>query len=252
MINPEKRSAIWLLHNQGTAVRQISRLFKVDRNTVREIIKNRGQMPDSIRSDHIVIDEELLIGLHGECDGYIQRVYEKLAEEHGIEIGDSTLSRKVRHLDLGEPKNQRCGQVADEPGAEMQHDTTVYTRVRLGGSLTRLVASMIYLRFSKLRYLKFFRSFNRFKMKGFLHEALMFWQHGAPNCIIDNTNLARLRGIGKNAVIVAEMEQFARHYSSNSFAMKEVMPTEKPAMKGVFSPLKPIFFQAANSRTSRI
>ncbi|MCP3903568.1 MAG: helix-turn-helix domain-containing protein, partial [Planctomycetes bacterium] len=168
--------------------------------------------PDSIRSDHIVIDEELLIGLHGECDGYIQRVYEKLAEEHGIEIGYSTLSRKIRQLELGKPKNQRCGQVADEPGAEMQHDTTVYTRVRLGGSLTRLVASMIYLRFSKLRYLKFFRSFNRFKMKGFLHEALMFWKHGAPNCIIDNTNLARLRGIGKNAVIVAEMEQFARHY----------------------------------------
>jgi hypothetical protein len=40
----------------------------------------------------------------------------------------------------------------------------------------------------------------------------MFWRYVAPSCIIDNTNLARLRGSGKNAVIGAEMEQFAQTY----------------------------------------
>jgi hypothetical protein len=49
-------------------------------------------------------------------------------------------------------------------------------------------------------------------MKCFFHEALMFWRYVALVCIIDNTNLARLRGTGKNAVIVPEMERFGKQY----------------------------------------
>jgi hypothetical protein len=49
-------------------------------------------------------------------------------------------------------------------------------------------------------------------MKCFFHEGLTFWEYSAGICIIDNTNLARLRGSGKNAVIVPEMEQFAKQY----------------------------------------
>ena len=49
-------------------------------------------------------------------------------------------------------------------------------------------------------------------MKCFLHEALSHWGYAAEVCIIDNTNLARLRGTGKDAIIVPEMEQFARQY----------------------------------------
>ena len=49
-------------------------------------------------------------------------------------------------------------------------------------------------------------------MKCFFHEALTFWQYVADDCIIDNTNLARLYGTGKNAVIHPEMAQFAKQY----------------------------------------
>ena len=75
-----------------------------------------------------------------------------------------------------------------------------------------MVASLIYLRYSKRRYLKFYRAFDRFKMKCFFHEALTFWGYAARQCIIDNTNLARLRGTGANALIHPEMEAFARQY----------------------------------------
>jgi hypothetical protein len=93
----------------------------------------------------------------------------------------------------------------------MQHDTTVY-QVTLAGRRTRLIASLLYLRYSKRRYLKFYRTFNRFAMKCFLHEALMFWGYAPRRCVIDNTNLARLRGAGSSAVIVPEMEAFAERY----------------------------------------
>ncbi len=199
------------MHTEGIAKRRIARLLNVDRKTVGEIVRQRGEKPESARSDKIELDTRLLIRLHGECDGYVRRMHERLREEHGITIGYSTLTGKVRELELGKHKNRRCAMVPDEPGAEMQHDTTKY-KVRLGQSLVNVIASLIYQRYSKMRYLKFYRSFNRFKMKCFFHEALTFWGYCAPVCIIDNTNLARLRGTGKNAVIVPEMERFSERY----------------------------------------
>jgi hypothetical protein len=94
----------------------------------------------------------------------------------------------------------------------MQHDTTVYT-IKLGDQPNKLVASLIYLRYSKRRYLQFYRGFTRFKMKCFFHQALMHWGYSARQCIIDNTNLARLRGTGRDAVIVPEMAAFAKQYA---------------------------------------
>ena len=212
MIDPEKRKAIYFLYMQGIALMEISQQMHVDRDTVRTIIELKGEMPDSKRNDKIELDGQLLIRLYGECDGYIERMHEKLSEDHGIAIGYSTLTRMIRDLGLGKAKNQRCDQKPDQAGAEMQHDTTVYT-LPLGGKAAKVVCSLVYMRYSKMRYLKFYRCFNRFQMKCFLDEALRFWGFSAPICIIDNTNLARLRGIGKHAVMVPEMEQFARHYS---------------------------------------
>jgi len=135
-------------------------------------------------------------------------VYEKLTEEERIQVKYSTVTRLVRSLGLGKPQEQRCDRVPDKPGAEFQHDTADY-EIPLSGIANRLIASLMYLRYSKRRYLKFYRAFNRFRMKCFLHEGLMHWGYAAPVCIIDNTNLARLRGTGKNAVIVPEMIAFS-------------------------------------------
>jgi hypothetical protein len=117
----------------------------------------------------------------------------------------------IRELGLGQSRNERSDQVPDVPGAEMQHDTSPYT-LKFADRRVNVVGSMLYYRYCKLRYLKFYRSFDRFKMKCFFHEGLTFWEYAADDCIIDNTNLARLRGTGKNAVIVPEMEQFAKQY----------------------------------------
>jgi transposase len=175
------------------------------------IIEQKGQLPVHTRQDKIQVDADLLKRLYQECDGYAERVHEKLVEDEGIRIQYSTLTRLLRELGLRRSREPRCERVPDEPGAEMQHDTTRYS-IRLGGAPAMLVASLLYLRYSKRRYLRFYRMFNRFRMKCFLHEALMFWQHAAPVCIIDNTNLARLRGTGKDAVMAPEMEAFTQQY----------------------------------------
>lgn len=211
MIDPDKRKAVYFLHQEGMGIREISRQLNISVNTVKTIISQKATLPDTIRKDKIKVDPELLIELYNDCSGYVQRIYEKLTEEKGITIGYSTLTRLIRELPIGKPKNERCDQVPDEPG-EMQHDTSSY-EIMINGKRTRVIASLLYFRYSKCRYLKFYLSFNRFKMKCFLHEGLTFYGYSAPECIIDNTNLARLYGTGKDAVIVPEMALFAKSYS---------------------------------------
>lgn len=191
--------------------REMARRLHLSRNTIRAIIRGQGAERPSTRPKTVRLDEELLRSLYSACQGRVQRMWEKLTEEHRIQVTYSTLTRRVRELSLGAQPVLRCARVPDEPGAEMQHDTTVY-QVRLGEQKVRVVASLLYLRYSKRRYVKFYPAFNRFRMKCFLHEALTFWGRAAKECIIDNTNLARLRGLGEQALIVPEMASFAKQY----------------------------------------
>src|SRR2546430_6240863 len=211
MITADKRKAVFLLHQEGMPIRQISRQLRLSRNAVRRIIAQSGQMPPSMNRPARRLDPELLRQLHQECDGYAQRMAEKLREEHGIAVKYSTLTRHLRELGISMPMSQRCERVPDEPGAEMQHDTSPFT-LRVGSERLRLQASLLYLRYSKRRYLQFYPLFDRFHLKCFLHLALTHWGYAPRICVIDNTNLARWRGLGANAVMVPEMEAFTKTY----------------------------------------
>ncbi len=227
MITPDKRKAVWQLHEEGMPKREISRRLHISRMAVQKIIKDKGEISQQVRSDKIEVDPELLIDLFAQCKGFVQRVHEKLTEEHGVEIGYATLTRLVRELRLRQPEKRLAAQVPDMPGEEMQHDTTVY-QLKIGPSKLKVVASLIYYRYSKIRYLRFYRHFNRFRMQCFFHEALTFFGYAARDCIIDNTNLARLSGSGKNARIHPEMEQFARKYGFR-FVCHEIGHSDRKA-----------------------
>ena len=212
MIETDKRKAVFLLHQEGHSAREIARLLSLSRNTVRTIIGQGGAPPaPQPRADKLPLDEALLRRLYQECQGHVARVHEKLVEEEGVVVAYSTLAQRLRQSGISDPPKVRCQHVPDEPGAEMQHDTSLY-QVELAGRRTRLIASLIYLRYSKRRHLRFYRAFDRFRMKCFFHEALTFWNYAAQQCIIDNTNLARLCGTGAKAIIHPEMEAFARQY----------------------------------------
>jgi hypothetical protein len=63
------------------------------------------------------VDPDLLKRLYQECDGYAQRVHEKLVEDERIPIQYSTLTRLLRELGLSRSGESRCERVPDEPGA---------------------------------------------------------------------------------------------------------------------------------------
>ena len=135
MIPEHKKEAIHTLHDEGRRKKEIARLLNIDPKTVRKILRSNGTGSAKVRKDKKVVDIELLKDLYERCDGYAERIFEILTEEHKSDIGYSTLTRLIREEGIGQKKNQRCHQVPDVPGEEMQHDTTVY-RVKLDGKAT--------------------------------------------------------------------------------------------------------------------
>ena len=160
MIDAELRRAVAALAESGMSAREISRRLKISRNTVGGLIARGGAEPHAARPRKIELDPEMLARLYAECDGYAQRVHEKLIEEEKIQVRYSTLTRRLRELGISNPPSRRCARVPDEPGAEMQHDTSSY-KVTLAGARASVIASVLYLRYSKRRYLKFYRRFTR-------------------------------------------------------------------------------------------
>ena len=210
MIDLKMRQSIWQMYQAGMPMRQIASMFNIDRKTVKKIIKQRGEPPASERGDKISLDEDHLKEIFKECQGRVERVCEKL-ENEGVDIGYSTLTRRVRELGLRDRKKERAQRVPDIPGEEFQHDTSPYN-IWVGGVKMKLQASLIYYRYSKVRYLRFYISFTRFHMKCFFHEALTYFGYVPRTCIIDNTNLAVKEGTGKNAIFNIEMVAFAKIY----------------------------------------
>ena len=105
MIETDKRKAIYLLHQEGMEAKEIARRLGVSPTSVRTLIQQKGTR--TIRKDKQLIEPELLRRLYQECQGRVQRMYEKLVEEERIQVKYSTLTRMVRELGLGAPAQAR-------------------------------------------------------------------------------------------------------------------------------------------------
>jgi hypothetical protein len=234
------RETVRTLFNEGKRKKEIARFLAIDVKTVRSILREEPGIQES-RKDKILLGYDLLKTLHSECDGYAQRMHEILTEERKIPIGYSTLTRLLREYGIGEKPEQRNQKYPDIPGAEMQHDTSVYT-LKLGGERRKMVCSGLYFRYCKMRYVKFYTRFNRFRMKCFFHEALTFFGCTAKTCIIDNTNLAVLYGTGERAVFHPEMLAFARKYGFHWKAHRIRQTNRKAGKERNFFTLETNFF----------
>lgn len=235
------------MHRVGITISEISRSLNIDRKTVRSIIKNQDLNPLVRRKGSLEIDENVLRGIYNDCHGWIERVHEKLGER-GFKVGYSTLTRRIRELGLNESTKVRAQKVPDMPGAEFQHDTSTYV-IEVGGVKLKVVASEIYYRYSKRKYLKFYTSFNRFNMKCFFHEALTHFGFVPSECIIDNTNLAIKEGTGKNAIFNVEMVNFAKMYGFSWVAHEVRHSNRKAGVERGFWTVETNFFPGRNFKS---
>jgi len=246
MIEKQTREAVRTLFEQGKRKREIARFLAIDIKTVRAILRRTDGSPTT-RRDKILLDYDLLKQLYDRCDGYAQRVQEVLREEHNIRLGYSTLTRLLHQQGIARQPLQRSERYPDIPGAEMQHDTSLY-HVRLGATIRKVVCSGLYFRYCKMRYIKFFFHFNHFRLKCFFHEALSFFGHTAAQCIIDNTSLVIHYGSGERAVFHPEMKAFALQYGFTWKAHRIGQVNRKAGKERNFFTLATNFFPGRSFR----
>ena len=246
MLNEDKRQTIHTLFNTGTPRKEIARLLKADIKTVRKILAGNVQRLLKPRSDKKDLDVELVSKVYLDCGGFMHRVHEILTEEHKINIGYSTLTQFIRAKGIGKTPETRHHRIEDVPGEEMQHDTSPYSKIKIGNKTVDIVCSVLYFRYSKMRYVRFYLNFNRFIMKCFLHEALTFFGYTARTCVIDNTNLAVLRGTGRDAVFNPEMKEFAKSYGFQWLAHEQGHANRKAGEERSFRTINSSFFPGRN------
>src|SRR2546429_8517118 len=85
-------------------------------------------------------------------------------------------------------------------------------------------------------------------MKCFRHTALMFWCFAGRICVIDNTILDRLRGTGRNAVIVPEMAAFATAHGFRFVCHEKGHANRKAGEERSFWTVETNFFPRSEER----
>jgi transposase len=207
MILSEIRNSVRVLKAQGYSLREISRLLKLSRNTVRRIL--RGQDRDAAASSPC--DARTLSQLEDafrRARGNVVRVQQLLADENELRVSYSTSTRWIREAGL-RSSPRRSGEYRHGPGAEAQHDTSPHRVVIAGKPVTAQCAGLV-LAYSRRLYVHYYPKFTRFEAKHFLLEAARFMDGTCPLCVIDNTSVIVADGTGADAIIAPEMLAFAR------------------------------------------
>lgn len=177
MIDAKTRELVWVLHHdKGYGKKAIARMMNLDPKTVRTIIQNEGKAVGSKPKARIELNPDLISRVYQDCDRYGQRTWEVLTEQYGLKISYPTLMRRLEELGLSPSYEKKKPSVDAErfyvkPGEEFQHDTSPF-QVPIGGKRQKVTAAALYFRFSKIRYIRFYYSFDRFAMKCFFFEAL--------------------------------------------------------------------------------
>ena len=237
----EIRSAVQTLSAQGQSLRQISRLLKLSRNTVRRILRagecraqNDPVAAQAPRTDTAAaLSREQLHALFERARGNVVRVQQLLAAEHGEHVSYSTLTRWVREAQWREPP-QRAGEYCPGPGVESQFDSSPH-RVRIGEhTLTAQCAGLI-LAYSRRLYVQYYPRFTRLEAKDFLLHAARFMEGAAQRCVIDNSSVILAGGSGAEALIAPEMQAFARALGFYFIAHRVNHPDRKGRIERVFA-----------------
>ena len=229
----EIRASILGLHKANTSLREISRLLKLSRNTVRRILRQRPDQTELAVAALQPVLHQRLADAYARAQGNVVRMGQLLAQEHGIEAPYSTLTRWVRLAELRTPP-KRSGEYHHAPGVEMQHDTSPH-KVQLAGKLITAQCASLTLAYSRRLFAQYYPRFTRFEAKDFLVRAAQFMDAVASRCVIDNTSVIVASGAGPEAVFAPEMAAFARTLGFAFMAHRVNDPNRKALVERPFA-----------------
>lgn len=221
----ELRQTIYFLHQNKKSNREIAKLLKVSRRTVKAVLEQGVDIPLKPRKNQEAAIEPILREIFTRCLGNAVRVKEILKEDYNLDIAYSTLKRCIQNAGLREPV-KRVGEYRFEPGHEMQHDTSPHW-VMLGGKKVKAQCASLILGYSRKLFMQYYPCFTRFEAKTFLKAGIEFMTGSCRRCIIDNTSVILSAGSGSNAVVSPEMLTFSRMYGFEFIAHRVNNPDRK-------------------------
>ncbi len=211
MLSQAQRTAILELSAQGVTKREIARVLKLSRLSVRKVLRsNSTQVPEIQRAEKAEPHRQQILDLLNTCKGNLVRVHEELTAG-GAALSYPALTAFCRRQGIGQTPAVPAGQYHFDPGEEMQHDTSPH-EVEVGGRKYKAQTASAVLCYSRMLFFQINPTFQRFDCKAFLTDALQYMGGTAKRVMIDNTHVVVLRGTGREMIPVPEMEAFAERF----------------------------------------
>ncbi len=211
MLDEKTRNTILTLAAKKISNRQIAKLLKISRHSVKEVVASQSSQPKTIlRLEKAEPYRDEILDLHAMCKGNLMRVHEELLAQ-GAQLSYPALTAFCRRHLIGTKPKQPAGRYSFGPGQEMQHDTSPH-KAEIGGVVRKIQTASAVLCYSRMLFFQGYPRFRRFECKLFLTEAFCYFQGAAEETMIDNTHVIILRGTGKDMIPTAEMEAFAERY----------------------------------------
>ena len=211
MLSQAQRTAIVELLAKGVSKREIARVLKVSRLTVRKVLRSNSTcVPEIQRAEKAEPYREQILELLGSCKGNLVRVHEELLAS-GAALSYQALTAFCRRQGIGQAPIVPAGQYHFDPGVEIQHDTSPH-EVEVGGRKYKAQTASAVLCYSRMLFFQINPTFQRFDCKVFLTDALRYMGGACQRVMIDNTHVVVLRGTGREMIPVPEMDAFADRF----------------------------------------
>jgi transposase len=211
MLDKDQRIAILQLKEAGQGIRAIARALKLDRDSVRGVLRaGTREVPRLRRPEAAEALHDDILELFKECEGRLKRVHEEL-QARGAILSYQALTSYCRRHGIGVRPRAVPGEYHFGPGEEMQHDTSPH-RVMLGDRKRLIQCASLVLCHSRMVFIQYYPTFTRHWCKVFLTEALRFFGGACGRCMIDNTNVVVAQGTGRDMIPAPEMEIFGERF----------------------------------------
>jgi transposase len=211
MLSQAQRTAILELSEKGVSKREIARVLRLSRLSVRKVLSsNSTNVPEIQRAEKAEPYRQQILDLLTSCKGNLVRVHEELTAA-GAALSYPALTGYCRRQGIGQTPAVPAGQYHFEPGVEMQHDTSPHT-VEVGGRKYQAQTASAVLCYSRILFFQINPTFQRFDCKVFLTDALRYMGGAVERVMVDNTHVVVLRGTGREMIPVPEMEAFGERF----------------------------------------
>jgi transposase len=211
MLSQAQRTTILELSASGVPKREIARVLKVSRLSVRRVLRSKSTaVPEMHRAQKAEPYRQQILDLLNTCQGNLVRVHEEL-QASGADLSYPALTAFCRRQGIAQTPIVPAGQYHFDPGIELQHDTSPH-EVEVGGKQYPAQTAAAVLCYSRLLFFQMYPRFQRFDCKVLLTDALRYLGGSPQRVMIDNTHLVVLQGTGSDMIPVPAMEAFAERF----------------------------------------